>query len=199
MKFNSNQIIQIYIQYVAASFEEQKKYTLFTVLMLIVGGITGFADVLGINEEVNKMVLTFVAQFQKFHGIELFTKIFYQNARAALIVILAGIIFSIFPVFAAITNGLIIGCVVSTSKSNIGISSLESILRLIPHGIFEIPAFVLAIALGVKLGLWPFNTNKIEYIKTTLKRAAHNYILIIIPLLIVAGLIEVALIEISRN
>ena len=56
--------------------------------------------------------------------------------------------------------------------------------RLLPHGIFEIPAILISTSLGIRLG------TDFKNFKKNLKSAIRVFLLIIVPLLVIAGIIE---------
>jgi len=81
----------------------------------------------------------------------LFWTIFLNNARAALIFIVSGIFFGIPSLALLIMNGITIGyiSVVTTQQQ-----SLTTLLKgIVPHGVLELPAIIVASALGLRLGI----------------------------------------------
>ncbi|WP_019535630.1 stage II sporulation protein M [Paenibacillus ginsengihumi] len=81
----------------------------------------------------------------------LFWVIFWNNATVALLIIAMGIFFGVFPLFALISNGLLLGYVASASAEK---NSLGYMLKsVIPHGILELPAIIVAAAFGLRLGV----------------------------------------------
>ena len=103
-------------------------------------------------------------------SLEVFTFILTNNLTAVLTVIVAGILFGISPMMSSILNGYIIG-VVS------GLAILESqasllFIGLIPHGIIEVPALVIALAIGLHLGRDFWHTlNKVKLKSALLTRS----------------------------
>lgn len=117
--------------------------------------------------------------------IELFFIIFWNNFRSGFFAVIFGVIF--LPVFACIVNGYILGFVFGKAYENYGI--LEVLARLIPHGIFELPAFFIAFACGLKIGTGLFVGN----IKKKYLNGLKVFLFVVIPLLIIAAIIESAL------
>jgi stage II sporulation protein M len=109
-------------------------------------------------------------------------KIFAHNAIASFIALLSGALLSLIPLSMVIANGYVVGSVVIPRLSKIGL--------LIPHGVFELPAFVLTCSYGIWLGLWPFKRGRIENLKLRLKQCIIIYFWIVVPLLIIAATIE---------
>ncbi|AEC51120.1 hypothetical protein PNA2_0201 [Pyrococcus sp. NA2] len=76
-------------------------------------------------------------------GFSLFKFIFLNNTRVAIIIAFSGIIFGILPFLVLLFNGVIVG-VVTTYAIIRGASVEKVLLSIIPHGIVEIPAFIIA-------------------------------------------------------
>ena len=98
-----------------------------------------------------------------------------------------GVLFGIFPVAAAVTNGYLIGFVSRYAVEEYGIFVLW---RLLPHGIFELPAIIISIGIGLKLGLDFLLKDKRKQFKKDFKEAMRFFLFSIIPLLVVAAIIE---------
>jgi stage II sporulation protein M len=84
----------------------------------------------------------------------LFLAIFLNNLQACLLLFLGGASLGAVTLFIAGTNGLVIGGVVEAVRQEKGM--LYVLAAILPHGIFEIPSFILAGALGLSLAgaLW---------------------------------------------
>ena len=94
-----------------------------------------------------------------------------------------------------IANGYLVGFVSSVVSEK---ESILSLWRLLPHGIFEIPAILISAGLGIKLGTFIFQKNKKETLKELVLKSLKTFFFVIVPLLIVAALIESSLIYFSR-
>jgi len=77
--------------------------------------------------------------------------IFINNIKVAIYMIVIGIIFGIYPIIILFFNGLFIGIFINMFVEQ-GQSIGALILGLLPHGIFELSAIILAAAYGMKLG-----------------------------------------------
>ncbi|HJX50295.1 MAG TPA: stage II sporulation protein M, partial [Candidatus Nanoarchaeia archaeon] len=64
------------------------------------------------------------------------------------------------------------------------------LLRLLPHGIFEFPAIILALATGIRLGLFWFSDNKKKEFVKRVEGSLRVFLFVILPLLIIAAIIE---------
>jgi stage II sporulation protein M len=78
--------------------------------------------------------------------------LFMHNLAASLQVILLGIILGIPTLFSALANGSLLGAFAARMARE-GILPLHLVLvGILPHGIFELPAFFISAGLGLKLG-----------------------------------------------
>lgn len=146
----------------------------------------------------------------------LYVAITFNNLLAAGLALVSGFIpFLFIPALAVLLNGAAMG-VLSSVLAHKG-ANLGSVLLfgLAPHGIFEIPAFLYACSLGMGLMLWLSGFIVRELFPTSrsvvtgepgitdgqaktdrltfailLGRTIKSYFLVILPLLILAALIE---------
>lgn len=81
-----------------------------------------------------------------------FVFIFLNNAIKSILIIYLGFFIGIVPVFFLVMNGMIIGFLLRTYDMQ-GQDVVTLIVKgLLPHGIFEIPAILIAAAYSLKLG-----------------------------------------------
>ncbi|WP_410772640.1 stage II sporulation protein M [Fontibacillus sp. BL9] len=84
--------------------------------------------------------------------LSFFKFIFLNNAVKSVAVILLGALLGLFPAIFLLMNGMVLGLVVSLAASQ-GENLFELIvLGLLPHGIIEIPAILIASAFGLQFG-----------------------------------------------
>lgn len=118
-----------------------------------------------------------------------FTGIFQRNIGAAVLTIGLGIIYKYLPLLIIIFNGVIFGIIFS-SLSELQVGIFGFIFSVVPHGIFEIPAFIVSGALGVSLArLHPGFSGKIKGLFES-----YPLILFLFTLFLIAALIESTLI-----
>jgi stage II sporulation protein M len=84
-------------------------------------------------------------------GFRLFLSIFFNNAGVATTAYALGIVFGIVPILVVAFNGLILGVVATYLVHSGTISFQRMVLGILPHGIIEIPAILLAATSGVLL------------------------------------------------
>ena len=66
--------------------------------------------------------------------------------------------------------------------------------RIFPHGIFELPAVFISLGLGLKLGTFIFQRNKLKAFAEFFWNSLRVFLFIVLPLLIIAAIIEGSLI-----
>jgi stage II sporulation protein M len=113
--------------------------------------------------------------------------IFLRNFSAVTFSLLSGALLGIVPVIAAGVNGALAGVVVSYGVK----TGLLAVLgRLLPHGIFELPAIFLSWGMGIWLGAWPLRRDVHETFWERLRGALIVLFSFIVPLLMIAAVIE---------
>lgn len=117
----------------------------------------------------------------------LILSIFFRNSLSAAISIGLGPLLGIVPILGAISNGLLIGVVLSHIKE---IDKMNVVLQLIPHGIFELPAIFMAWGLGIWQGIWFFQKNVSHSLEERRHKTYRIFFIIIMPLLLIAATIE---------
>jgi stage II sporulation protein M len=107
--------------------------------------------------------------------------IFLNNTVKSIAVMYLGLLFGIVPAVFLLLNGMVIGHLL-TSLDRQGVQVIELIVKgLLPHGILEIPAILLACGYGLKMGTtaWSALTGRSEA-RSELKRL----MLISLPLML---------------
>lgn len=123
-------------------------------------------------------------------GLQLFFFIFENNVTALFYSLAESIVFGISPILMIVANGVIIGVfmVLVTKKA----SFMYFILGILPHGIFEIPAAIISSSMGMRVGSAVI--LKLRRKKTSIVGEIYNalkyFILVVVPLLFIAALIE---------
>ena len=128
-----------------------------------------------------------IKQTEGMGAFELIKFIFIHNVQSSFYGMVFGVFLGVFSVFVAIFNGYILGFVASIIVQSEGFSILW---RLLPHGVFELPAIFISLGLGLKLGSFVFQKNKLDSFKEFLFNSLRVFILVVVPLLVLAGIIE---------
>lgn len=138
-------------------------------------------------EKILEFIEELLIKIDGLSQFQLIRFIFFNNLKSSFFGMILGVLFGVFPIFAAIANGYILGFVSALVVSSEGVLSLW---RLIPHGIFEFPAIFISLGLGLKLGTFVFNKNKRKFFRENILKSLKIFWWIVIPLLIIAGIIE---------
>ena len=144
---------------------------------------------------LREIINNLLAKTQNLDTIGLIKYIFINNLSVSVLSILFGILFGVIPIILTLTNGYFIGFVSQVSISQNGIFSLW---RLLPHGVFELPAVIISLGIGLNLGASLLNPGSRGFTKK-LVLAFKTLILVILPLLAIAALIEGMLISLSLS
>jgi class 3 adenylate cyclase/uncharacterized membrane protein SpoIIM required for sporulation len=131
------------------------------------------------------------------NGLETFLFLFANNGAIAFAAMFLGFILGIVPFLLIIFNGYMIGTIFFNALQDY--STMTIVLRLLPHGIFEIPAIILSLGYGISsfdifLKHRARNFRMKEYLHKYFKHMFDIYFLIIIPLLFASACIETLLI-----
>lgn len=120
--------------------------------------------------------------------------LFANNLLASLSVMFLGIILGIPTLLGLFSNGVLLGSV-SVALAAEGIPVLPFlVLGILPHGIFELPAFFISAAFGLKLGfhlVFPLPGKRRGESLVTILREYWSLFPLVIKLLIIAAFLEV--------
>lgn len=128
--------------------KETKKYIFYSFLIFFLSLLLGFI----FHEQltfIDKYLAELIAKTEGLSSIEMILFILQNNLQSSLLSIFLGIFIGIFPLFSAISNGVIIGYVLARTLQ---VVSIASWWRILPHGIFELPAIFISFGIGIKLG-----------------------------------------------
>jgi stage II sporulation protein M len=166
--------------------KKSKIYILISVLVFSLFSIIGFVFPF-FEEQIFKIISELKLLFEGLNLWQTMGLIFFNNARASLMAILAGIFFGIIPIVILLTNGYLVGFISRIVSNEFSIFELW---RLLPHGIFELPAVLISASLGLKIGVEVITKPTKENIIRNINKALKTFILMIIPLLVIAAIIE---------
>ncbi|MEW6228917.1 MAG: stage II sporulation protein M [Bacillota bacterium] len=123
--------------------------------------------------------------------------VFWNNLKAAGLLVAGGVAFGLLPMVMVFINGLLVG-MVSGDVVRQGFGLFPFILvGILPHGLFEIPGYIIGGTLGVRLGF-----NILGYrrgrqhgrgIKVVVLDTLLVLAVVVVPLLVVGSLVEVTI------
>lgn len=158
-------------------------------LLFIIASLTGYLVPLQLKEGMARDLSHIFAPLKELSLPAVLLFIFLNNALKGLIAILLGCFFGVIPIIFVAGNGYLLGLLISLSLPQIGLKGTA--LRILPHAIFEIPAFLIAGGYGLWLGIKfigkirrhnPFT----PYLSLSLK----YYVRVLVPLFLAAAMIE---------
>lgn len=142
----------------AKDLKSISNYIWAAVAIFIGGGLLGWVST-GVLQEIMIQQISGLKeiseQLQQGDHVQwnFFTFIFWNNATKAVLVIFAGVLAGIVPIFFLVINGGVLGFILHLSWQQ-GADMYDVIVKgLLPHGIIEIPAIIIACAFGLKFGV----------------------------------------------
>jgi len=131
------------------------------------------------------------------NSFKVFMKLFLNNLIASFGTTALGFIpFLFLPVVTILIFGISIGLVFSANNLLINIDQLSLLLSILPHSIFEIPAIIYTSSIGIfstiqtSKMIIPRFRSKATSFQTLCKEAGRSFVLIVVPLLTIAALVE---------
>jgi stage II sporulation protein M len=183
------------------SVAENRRYIYFSIILfLLFVFIAIFLPIpVELEAQLQLMIQKLVLATDGLNWLELISYIFVNNFGVAIIAILFGGLFCFVPFIIVMSNGYVLGYVIKLTLEKLGMSDgLISLWRILPHGIFEIPAIMIGLGIGFKLGISFFQSLNQNSFKIFLKefwRALKVILFVILPLLVIAAIIEGILIK----
>lgn len=150
--------------------------------------------------EISNQILDYfkelVEKTKDYTGGQMISFIFFNNLEASFFGMIFGVFLGIYPLMNLFGNGFVLGFAAKLSIAQEGVGSLW---RILPHGIFELPAIFIALGLGMRLGTFISEKKgkRWKNLKKNFIESLRVFVLVILPLLIVAAIIEGLLIMLS--
>lgn len=136
--------------------KKTKSFFLFSLIIFFLAIIIGVMYPSLFVEQVQKLIEELLKQTEGLGHIQLIGFIMGNNIKSAFFAMIFGLVFSIFPISMILVNGYVIGFVINKTALNLGLLELW---KLFPHGILEIPAILISVGLGIKIGLFQFSAK----------------------------------------
>ena len=143
--------------------------------------------------EMLKKIAEMVFEGPAWKGIAI---LFFNNFFASLQMMLLGVLLSMPPLLGLFANGALLGSLlVELGREGVPLLSFW-IAGIMPHGIFELPAFIISAAFGLKAGyhlLFPLPQKKRRESLGIVWKEFFALLPLVISLLVLAAIIEVLL------
>ncbi|MBC3804861.1 hypothetical protein GH808_10500 [Acetobacterium fimetarium] len=190
-------------------FSKNLKQTFFICLGIFVVTVIINAIIFQTNPQIAEMYYKeLVAIFEDkamshYTGLSLWLWIFMNNLLAGGLTVLLGFIpFFFLPLLSLVSNAMIIGLLGAVYQIN-NVGWLPLLAGILPHGMIEIPALILAATLGIHICNVIIKTIAKKNLKGELKQAVlaclRIFMLWIIPLFFIAAFIETFMTPIIFN
>ncbi|MFC1892448.1 stage II sporulation protein M [Chloroflexota bacterium] len=171
-----------------------KRWVVVSILLFGIGIGTGLLGMGGITDLLGEDLAAFQEQLSSIWGLPMFLVailIFLKNVLALATSFVLSPLLCLVPVLALTVNGWLIGVVSSAVVSQKSLTFLLS--GLIPHGIFELPAFIMGEAAALNFGTMAvvalFKKDSRYLLIPNLKQNL-KYLAIALALLVPAAIIE---------
>ncbi len=161
-------------------------------MVFVLGGVSGYLLYPESSEIMSPVIREIKGEFvESESNLQLVIKIFFNNLRVSIILLLSGTLLVIPPLILAV-NGFLVGFVLRVFLGE-GHSIFDFIQYTILHSIFELPAVFLSAAVGIRIGLaylFP-GDSRVKTVSKRIEEAGALYVAGVVPLLILAAFIEV--------
>src|SRR4030042_5940904 len=127
-----------------------KPYILILTLIFAASFLAGAIAPPAIRQQMTGGFQAVVGNYRGLAGGMLFFNILVQNVMATIFVIISGVIVGIIPTIAISSNGFGLGVLYRPAVEVSGYS--KAALKVLPYGVFEIPALLIAASYGLWLG-----------------------------------------------
>ena len=166
-------------------FIKESKNFIWSILgIFLLATLIGYFFPIFYEEQIMDFLKSLINETEGFTVWQMIVYLFQNNLLSAFFGLFLGIFFGIMPIANSIINGYLIGFVAGKTVAIEGISVLW---RLVPHGIFELPALFLSLGLGLRLGLTLFTPKRLSRVFADSLRV---FVFVIFPLLLIAAIIE---------
>jgi len=172
-----------------------RPYLLVLTLIFAASFLAGTHAPASIRNEATNAFQLVADSYRGLDGGTLFFFILFQNVMATIFVIISGVVVGIIPTFAIGSNGFGLGVLYRQAAEVSGYS--KAALKILPYGVFEIPALLIAASYGLWLGVMVVRRRRGKdstLLRSHIEHAFRRYFALVFPLLIVAATIETALI-----
>ncbi len=173
------------------TLRQLKKLIATSIVLFFTASILGAIFSEDLYPNILPILQSILEEIQDANFVELFAFILGQNLSATATIMLSGIVFGILPFVSIVSNGIVLGVVLTQLQQSTGASHWWEV---VPHGIFELPALFIATSLGFYLGGALFAQERWQTVKHRLMKSLTTYTFWVMPLLLIAAIIESALI-----
>jgi stage II sporulation protein M len=172
-----------------------RPYILILSLIFAASFLAGTMAPPAIRKQMTEVFQVVIGNYGGLAGGMLFFNILVQNVMATIFVVISGAIVGVIPTFAIGSNGFGLGVLYRQASEVSGYS--KAALKILPYGVLEIPALLIAASYGLWLGVMAVRRlrgKESTFLRIHMEHAFRRYFTIVFPLLVIAAGIETALI-----
>jgi len=168
----------------------EKILVLVLVGVFLAGILSGYLTFEQSKEELMPILKGMVRTLLTESKLQTSINIFMNNMTATLAFLVTGFTM-IIPLLIVFSNGYMFGFILKLMEIQ-DLGWIDFLKAVIPHSIFELPAFFLSAVLGIRIGIGLITASgrrRNEFVRRT-KEGIFIYLTVVIPLLILAALVE---------
>lgn len=185
-------------------FKEMRGYISFGFILFLAGIVIG-----GTNPAFKMFIEGQIAGIQELSQmidsasnptLTMMIVIFLNNAIKSIFIIFLGAFLGVLPIIFLVVNGMVIGFILQgIANQPEGPTVIEVIVKgLLPHGIIEIPAIIIACAYGMKLGALTFKgLGSLMFARAKLGAIGRQFEILFVRIVPVIVILTVALLVAS--
>jgi stage II sporulation protein M len=165
--------------------------TVFFVTVLLGGYAIGLEGETGeiVRQQVEEISQQLAGQIITDNPALIALYLFLNNLQACVLLFLGGATLGIFTMLVLAVNGMLVGAIVGLKLPEQGLLWIAA--ALLPHGIFEVPAILIAGGLGFLLAEAILReVQGTGNAAAEAKRFGKTFLRVVVPLLMVAAVIE---------
>ena len=188
---------KLYKGLVPRIIKRSRSYIVFSAVLFVLAGIVGWMIVSGgqmpiMLQQVMENFAGMVEGASSPFGLSL--SIFIHNVRTGFFAVAFGWLLGLVPLVSIWSNGQIIGMVAKYMEVNAGVPLFKTVLSLFPHGLLELPAFIISAAVALRTGwillMCIFKKREWKAFLTSFLESVMIMVLVVVPLFLVAAFIE---------
>lgn len=196
IKEKISQIFSVNLVFAKSYLPSLFRHLLTSIFIFVLGIIGGYYFLEIFPSESEKILSILGETYKPILGMPSFAQvlfIFLKNGIISFLMIIFGILFGIFPIIILISNGQILGMLLGWLIPRYNISYI--LLSILPHGLIEIPCFLISAAIGLKIGKMLIGKifRKKVNLRAELNLGLSFFLKIILLLLFLAAVIEVVI------
>jgi stage II sporulation protein M len=180
------------------AIKEMKHYLIAATATFIVGAYLGFSQPEQFQFLLDNQIKQLTDMVNSIGGHDnyqwrLLVFILMNNVMVSVFMVYSGVMLGIIPLFSLLSNGLVMGYLAQQNVPETGWGPF--IMAILPHGIIELPAFILACAFGIRFGA--VMLKSFFFLFSPARRAANNaafirLLKVSVPLVILVAILLMA-------